>query len=132
MQTPSGVVEDTIPEDMSMVFDTEQGLVVLSGCGHAGIVNTLEHAQRSVRQAPIHAALGGFHLFALPDDRLDWTAAAMKRLAVANFLGAHCTGVEATYRLREKAGLTRRTCAVAAVGATFELGKGISAGAIAR
>ena len=41
-------VEDNIPEDMSLVADTDQGLVVLAGCGHAGIANTLEYARAVV------------------------------------------------------------------------------------
>ena len=44
---PDGrVVEDNVPEDMSLVLDTDKGLVVVSGCGHAGIINTLEYARR--------------------------------------------------------------------------------------
>src|SRR6185312_14247798 len=59
---PDGrLVEDTLPEDMSLVLDTDKGLVVVSGCGHAGIINTLEYAHRQVRETEIHAALGGFH-----------------------------------------------------------------------
>ena len=47
---PDGsMVEDTIPEDMSLVIDTDRGLVVISGCGHAGIINTLEYARAKVR-----------------------------------------------------------------------------------
>ena len=61
--SPAGPVDDTLPEDMSLVFDTPKGLVVLTGCGHAGIVNTVEHARKSVRAAPLYAVLGGFHLF---------------------------------------------------------------------
>ena len=40
-------VEDTIPEDQSLFFDTEDGIVLISGCGHAGIVNTLEHVKKN-------------------------------------------------------------------------------------
>jgi 7,8-dihydropterin-6-yl-methyl-4-(beta-D-ribofuranosyl)aminobenzene 5'-phosphate synthase len=132
VKTPEGLVEDTIPEDMSLVFDTEQGLVVLSGCGHAGVINTLEYARAKVRAAPVHAAIGGFHLFALDDDGVDWTAQKMREAGLQNLLGAHCTGVEAVYRIREKAGLTRRTCVVGAVGAGFQLGKGLAPGRLAR
>ena len=53
VRTPEGLVEDTIPEDQSLVFDTDRGLVVLAGCGHAGIVNTIEYARKVVRAAPI-------------------------------------------------------------------------------
>lgn len=132
MKTPAGLVEDNLPEDMSLVFDTDQGLVLLSGCGHAGVINTLEYARAKVRAAPVHAALGGFHLFHLDDTGVDCTAAKMREMGLQNLLGAHCTGIEAVYRIRDKAGLSRRTCVVGAVGAGFELGKGILPGRLAR
>jgi 7,8-dihydropterin-6-yl-methyl-4-(beta-D-ribofuranosyl)aminobenzene 5'-phosphate synthase len=132
IQTKDGWKEDTIPEDMSLVINTAQGLVVVSGCGHSGVINTLEYARGSIRNAPIHAALGGFHLYQLDDDKLRWTATKLREFGLQNFLGAHCTGIEATYRIRELAGLSRRTCSVGAVGAVFELGKGIDPGSIAR
>lgn len=125
-------IEDNLPEDQSLVIDTEQGLVVVSGCGHAGIINTLEYARQKVRNAPIHLALGGFHLFAANDEKLDWTAGKLKEFGLQQFLGGHCTGIEAVYRLRERAGLKRQTAMVAAVGASFTLGKGIDPRSLAR
>jgi 7,8-dihydropterin-6-yl-methyl-4-(beta-D-ribofuranosyl)aminobenzene 5'-phosphate synthase len=129
---PEGPVEDTIPEDQSLVIDTEQGLVVLAGCGHAGIVNTAAYARKVVREAPLHALLGGFHLYPLDDERLDWTASRLHEFGVDNLMGAHCTGIEAVYRLRERLGLSRRTAVVGAVGASFVLGKGIDPRDLAR
>ena len=113
-------VEDNVPEDMSLVLDTDKGLVLISGCGHAGIINTLEYARRKVREAPVHAALGGFHLFEADANTLDWTAAKLRPMAVANFLGAHCTGIESVYELRHRLGLHRANCAVGAVGGAVQ------------
>jgi 7,8-dihydropterin-6-yl-methyl-4-(beta-D-ribofuranosyl)aminobenzene 5'-phosphate synthase len=132
IQTAEGWKEDTLPEDMSMVVNTGHGLVVLAGCGHAGIVNTLEYARSSIRNAPIHAAVGGFHLFQLDDEKLRWTAAKLKEFGLSNFLGAHCTGIEAVYRIRDLTGLDRKRAAVAAVGAVYDLDKGLDPGSIAR
>lgn len=132
VQAPDGVTEDTIPEDMSLVFDTPSGLVVLSGCGHAGIVNTLEHARKSVRAAPIHAAVGGFHLFAASDAHLAWTTKQLKGMGLQHFLGAHCTGIEAVFRVREQCSLPRSAAVVGSVGAIFELGQGIRPTSLAR
>ena len=126
------LVEDNVPEDMSLVIDTDKGLVVLAGCGHAGIVNTLEYARRQVRETQVHAALGGFHLFEADAATLDWTAAKLRSFGVGNLLGAHCTGIEAVFGLRQRLGLTRATCAVGAVGARFSLEAGIDPGLIAR
>jgi 7,8-dihydropterin-6-yl-methyl-4-(beta-D-ribofuranosyl)aminobenzene 5'-phosphate synthase len=132
IQTPDGWKEDTIPEDMSLVINTAQGLVVISGCGHSGIINTLEYARSTVRNAPIQAAIGGFHLYQLDDEKLQWTAAKLREFGLGNFLGAHCTGIEAVYRIRELTGLDRRRCSVGAVGAVYDLNKGLDPGSIAR
>jgi 7,8-dihydropterin-6-yl-methyl-4-(beta-D-ribofuranosyl)aminobenzene 5'-phosphate synthase len=132
VQTPEGLVEDNVPEDTSLVIDTVDGLIVLSGCGHSGIINAMEYARKSVRAAPIYAAIGGFHLFAASDETLAWTAGRLKQFGVRHLLGAHCTGIEAVYRLRELAGLTRQTAVVGAVGATYTHGKGIDPTVLAR
>jgi 7,8-dihydropterin-6-yl-methyl-4-(beta-D-ribofuranosyl)aminobenzene 5'-phosphate synthase len=125
-------VEDTIAEDMSLVIDTDRGLVVLTGCGHAGIINTLQYARTKIRAAPVHAVIGGLHLFQLDEEHLKWTAAKLKEFGVQNFLGAHCTGIEATYRIRELCSLSRDTAAVAAVGGGFTLGEGLHPGRISK
>lgn len=132
VKTPDGLKEDSIPEDMSLVFETDKGLVVLSGCGHSGIINTLQYARDRIRQAPLYAAIGGFHLFGLDDSKLDWTAAKLRDFGLKQLLGGHCTGVEAVYRLRQQVGLTRQTCVVSAVGSSFSLDKGIDPLALAR
>jgi 7,8-dihydropterin-6-yl-methyl-4-(beta-D-ribofuranosyl)aminobenzene 5'-phosphate synthase len=125
-------VEDNLPEDQSLIIDTDRGLVLISGCGHAGVINTIDYANAKIRRAPVHAAIGGFHLFAGSDETLAWTAGKLKEFGLQNFLGAHCTGIEAVYRIRELTGLDRNTAIVGAVGAGFKLGTGIQAGSIAR
>ena len=125
-------VEDNVPEDMSLVLDTDKGLVLVSGCGHAGIINTLEYARQKVRETRVHAALGGFHLFEADATTLDWTAAKLRPMAVSNFLGAHCTGIEPVYQLRQRLGLGRANCSVGAVGARFTLRDGLDPGLLAR
>ena len=126
------MAEDNIPEDMSLVMDTAEGLVLISGCGHAGIINTIEHARATVRKAPVHSAIGGFHLLIADDARLNWTADKLKEFGLGSLMGAHCTGIEAVYRIRERAGLDRARAVVGAVGATFTLGKGFDPRALAR
>jgi 7,8-dihydropterin-6-yl-methyl-4-(beta-D-ribofuranosyl)aminobenzene 5'-phosphate synthase len=104
---------------------------VVSGCGHAGIINTLEYAREVVRQAPVVAAVGGFHLFGASDATLEWTGNKLKLFNLQYLLGAHCTGIEAVYRLRAMLGLTRKTAVVGAVGSSFTLETGISALSVA-
>jgi 7,8-dihydropterin-6-yl-methyl-4-(beta-D-ribofuranosyl)aminobenzene 5'-phosphate synthase len=125
-------VEDNLPEDQSLVFNTAQGLVLLAGCGHAGVINTLEYARKVVRPAPVNAAIGGFHLYNAKDEQLDWTADKLKEFQIAQILGAHCTGIESVYHLRQRLGLNRHNCVVGTVGATFDLKDGIHTGRIAQ
>jgi 7,8-dihydropterin-6-yl-methyl-4-(beta-D-ribofuranosyl)aminobenzene 5'-phosphate synthase len=125
MFTPAGEAEDNIPEDMALVFDTAKGLVVLTGCGHAGVINIIEHAREIVRPDRVHALIGGFHLFNASEETLAWTADKLDEFGVENFVGAHCTGLEPVYRFRKEVGLDRAHAVVGAVGATFEVGRGI-------
>jgi 7,8-dihydropterin-6-yl-methyl-4-(beta-D-ribofuranosyl)aminobenzene 5'-phosphate synthase len=127
-----GWTEDNVPEDQSLVFNTSRGLVLLTGCGHAGVINTLQYARQVIRPAPVDAAIGGFHLFNAKDEQIDWTADKLKEFQIAQILGAHCTGVETVYRMRQRLGLNRHTCVVGTVGATFDLQDGIHTGSIAR
>ncbi|MEJ7823710.1 MAG: MBL fold metallo-hydrolase, partial [Chitinophagaceae bacterium] len=86
------IVEDNIPEDMSLIIRTEKGLVLLSGCGHSGIINTITHTQNNLKQLPVFAAIGGFHLLNNPDEQIKWTASQLKQSGIKYFMGAHCTG----------------------------------------
>jgi len=130
--TPAGEVEDNIPEDMALVIDTAAGLVILTGCGHAGVVNIADYARSIVRPARLHALIGGIHLFEATDETLAWTAGKLRGFGVDNFIGAHCTGLETVYRFRRDLGLDRAHAVVGAVGATFELGRGVDPREIAR
>jgi len=132
VNTGSAWVEDNVPDDQSLVFNTAHGLVLLSGCGHSGIVNTLQYARGFLRPAPIDAAVGGFHLFVATDQQLAWTASKLKEYQTQRILGAHCTGIESVYRLRELLGLSRQTCLVGTIGAVYDLNSGIHTGPIAQ
>jgi 7,8-dihydropterin-6-yl-methyl-4-(beta-D-ribofuranosyl)aminobenzene 5'-phosphate synthase len=56
----------------------------------------------------------------------------MKEFKAANLMGAHCTGIEAVYRIREKLGLPRASAVVGSVGSSFVLGEGIHPGPLAK
>ena len=129
IRAPDGsLVPDTTPDDAALVFDTPRGLVVLTGCGHAGLINTLEYARVITKRpdAPIYAVTGGFHLLRASDGSLDWTVEKLRALGVQIIHGAHCTGFEAVYRLRTQLGLPREAASVAAVGSWFDLKEGIN------
>lgn len=131
-ETREGPAKDEVPEDTSIVLDGPDGLLVLTGCGHAGIVNTLEAAQGIVRNANVSAVVGGLHLYDADDATLEWTGGELRRLGVKHVLGTHCTGIEAVFQLRAAAGLDRHTCVVGSVGSSYQDGKGIEPGGLAR
>jgi 7,8-dihydropterin-6-yl-methyl-4-(beta-D-ribofuranosyl)aminobenzene 5'-phosphate synthase len=131
IRTSTGDMPDNIPDDAALVFKTNDGLVILTGCGHAGIVNIATYAQTSTNTPTVLAVIGGLHLFAKPDSVVDWTGAQLKRMGVKYLLAGHCTGIEATMRLRRALGLSRQTAPVSSVGSSFTLHKGIYPGELA-
>jgi 7,8-dihydropterin-6-yl-methyl-4-(beta-D-ribofuranosyl)aminobenzene 5'-phosphate synthase len=130
--TAEGAQADTVPEDLSLVIDGKDGLVVITGCGHAGIGNVLSQARDMVPGAPVKAVLGGLHLYDADETTLSWTAGQMRQAGVRQLVGAHCTGIEALHRLRDLLGLDRKTAVVGAVGARYSAAGGIEPGAIAQ
>jgi len=89
----SKLVRDDIEDDQALVLSVEgKGLVVVAGCAHSGIVNTVRYAQEITGVERVHAVLGGFHLARAEDDELDQTVAAFKKWAPALISPSHCTG----------------------------------------
>jgi 7,8-dihydropterin-6-yl-methyl-4-(beta-D-ribofuranosyl)aminobenzene 5'-phosphate synthase len=95
----SGKEVDTTPDDQSLVIDTAKGLVVLLGCCHAGIVNTLEHVSRMTGRRDFHAVVGGTHLGFCGNEQFEQTVAALKRVGIKKLAVSHCTGFAAAARL---------------------------------
>lgn len=118
-------VRDFVPESQALVIRTEEGPIVLLGCGHSGVVNALDHIQESIQDEAIHALMGGLHLFAASDETLEWTADRLRDIGVENLMAGHCTGIEPLMRLRAGLNLDRSTAVVGAVGSSFVLGEGI-------
>lgn len=132
IETTDGIVEDNIPEDQSLVIDTQDGFVLISGCGHAGLVNTLEHISANINQEKVFAIIGGFHLITATDEQLKWTAGHLQNFGVSKIIGSHCTGINALYTLKDLMSLDRKNAVVGSVGDIFDLETGIKAGIIAR
>lgn len=131
IETDTGIMEDNIPEDQSLVIDTNDGFVLISGCGHAGIINTLEHIRSNIHEEKVFAAIGGFHLVNATDEHLKWTADKLRLFGVSKIIGAHCTGINSLYVLRGLLNLSRQDAVVGSVGDSFDLENGINAGLIA-
>jgi 7,8-dihydropterin-6-yl-methyl-4-(beta-D-ribofuranosyl)aminobenzene 5'-phosphate synthase len=96
------LVADDFTDEIALVIQNRDGLVVLSGCGHNGILNLLDRVGVSFRKVPIKAVLGGFHLMNPRLVELSQSKSEIEQLAqdlldsgVQRFMTGHCTGVDA-------------------------------------
>jgi 7,8-dihydropterin-6-yl-methyl-4-(beta-D-ribofuranosyl)aminobenzene 5'-phosphate synthase len=86
---------DSLVDDQALFIETLQGVVVLLGCGHSGVINTLEYVQALTGGKPIRAVIGGMHLLNATAERLAFTGDALDHLSIPYLAPNHCTGVNA-------------------------------------
>lgn len=109
---------DTTPDDQSLVLETDKGLVIILGCCHAGLINTLEHIAYLTGRRDVYAVIGGTHLGFCGQEQLGSTISALKKWGVSKLAASHCTGFAASARLsREMPGEFQ----LAMVGYTLEV-----------
>jgi 7,8-dihydropterin-6-yl-methyl-4-(beta-D-ribofuranosyl)aminobenzene 5'-phosphate synthase len=90
---------DSTPDDQSLVVETGKGLVLVLGCCHAGLVNTLEHVAYLTGRRDIYAVIGGTHLGFCGQEQIAQTVAALRKLGIKKLAASHCTGFAASARL---------------------------------
>ncbi len=83
---------DPLVDDQSLFFETKEGVVVLLGCAHSGVVNTLRYVRELTGGKPVHAVLGGMHLLQASPERLARTIEEFRRLDIRLIAPCHCTG----------------------------------------
>jgi 7,8-dihydropterin-6-yl-methyl-4-(beta-D-ribofuranosyl)aminobenzene 5'-phosphate synthase len=98
----SGCTADPLADDQSLVIRTGKGLVLILGCCHAGLVNTIEHARRETGVDAIYAVIGGTHLGFCGPGQLDETVRALKTYRIRKICAGHCTGFTAAARLAKE------------------------------
>lgn len=87
------LVPDRHPDEHATCYIVQgRGLVVISSCGHAGLINTVKTAMKVANVDKLHAVIGGFHLGPAPQDYVDHTVAELKALAPDVVVPMHCTG----------------------------------------
>jgi len=98
------VKQDPINDDSAIVFHIkDKGLVILSGCAHAGIINTTKYAQAVTGMNKIHAIMGGFHLSGADfNSVIKPTSDALKKLAPDYIVPTHCTGRAAIMHIEKE------------------------------
>lgn len=93
---------DLLPDDQAMYLETPSGIVVLLGCGHSGVINTLDHIRELTDGRPIQAVIGGMHLLRAGTERLAFTAEHLARMEIRYLAPIHCTGTEASGYFRAR------------------------------
>ncbi len=89
-------VPDPLADDSSLILDTEKGLVVLLGCCHRGLINTLKHVINLTGNKKIYAIMGGLHLGQASDMKLKQIINWLREFDVKRIGVSHCTGMPAT------------------------------------
>ena len=97
-------VPDRITDDQALVIESEKGLIVILGCAHSGVVNTLEYVSLKTGKKTIHTVIGGMHLIHADRQRLDFTVGAFRKYDVQNIIPLHCTGQTASNFLNNQLG----------------------------
>lgn len=90
---------DSITDDQAIYFESKEGLVVILGCAHAGVVNTLEHVMKLTRKTKVHAVMGGMHLVNADEARIRRTKEYFAQVGVQKLMPCHCTGIRAVSKL---------------------------------
>lgn len=93
---------DFLADDLALIINAEFGLVVILGCAHRGIINTLRHAQNLTGQKLVYAVIGGTHLFRASEERLAKTITDLKEMGIQRLGVSHCTGFHASARLAQE------------------------------
>ena len=95
---------DPVSDDMSMWFETDKGLVILLGCCHSGVVNTVNYIRQVSGIEKISGIVGGMHLIRASKERMDKTLEAMKSWNMDFLIPCHCTGDNAMQQMKDYLG----------------------------
>ncbi len=97
-------VSDPMPDDLSLVFILDEGLVIVTGCSHAGVISIIESAVRMTGVERVAAVIGGFHLIDADDARIEATVKKLADYNIGRIYTGHCTGLKAEARLQQAFG----------------------------
>jgi len=98
------LIPDPLADDMALIIRTGQGLALITGCAHRGIINTVRHVQKLTGGEHIHTIIGGTHLMFSSADRIGKTAAELKELGLTRLGVSHCTGFHPAAALAKEFG----------------------------
>ena len=120
---PSGIfikkgndlIPDIIQDDQSLGYLTDKGWIMMSGCGHSGIINSGENL-KTIKSVPIYGVIGGFHLWRASNQVLTDTSTWLKNSGLKKFMGGHCTGIQSAITISDFIGIPKENLSHTAVG----------------
>lgn len=95
---------DMLVDDQALLIETPRGWAVITGCGHSGLINTLNYAKELIGNRHICAVIGGLHLFRASAERIRATTENLRAFGIELIVPCHCTGFEATGVLQNQFG----------------------------
>ncbi len=101
---PGAERPDWIQDDMAIWVNTPKGLILITGCCHSGLINTIDHAFRTSGSNELDSIVGGLHLLNASGPRLRKTADKLEKLHVSKVFACHCTGEIARNFLGDRLG----------------------------
>jgi 7,8-dihydropterin-6-yl-methyl-4-(beta-D-ribofuranosyl)aminobenzene 5'-phosphate synthase len=106
---------DLLPDDQALAVRTPRGVVLLLGCAHSGVVNTIDYVAQLLGEGQLFAVVGGMHLMKASRERIKATLHAFERYNVQRIGPCHCTGIAATAALWHHFTERCRECSVKTV-----------------
>lgn len=97
----AGQFTDVIPDDQALWVNTPQGLIIILGCCHAGVVNSIEYIRHLARESRVAGIIGGFHLLNASPERIEQTLIYLKKIKPNFIFAGHCTGDNVIVKMRE-------------------------------
>ena len=111
--------EETFRDEIAIYINVKnKGLVVLTGCGHTGIINIIKHGQKLCGLNKIYAVIGGFHLNWCSEEHMNRVLSFFRELNPTVISGVHCTGFAFNAKLFS---VLPKNASLAVVGTTFNL-----------
>ncbi len=93
-------VPDELDDDLSLIFHlSDDTVVILAGCCHAGIVNTAHLTTKLIQSKKIIGIIGGLHLHDASEERLEKTVQELKKYPISKMAACHCTGLRGKFAL---------------------------------
>ena len=116
-------IDSPVPDDQSLFLKTQKGLLIISGCAHRGIVNTIQLAQKLCKTEKIYMVIGGIHLLNTSRRQQNMTLDFFKSLDIEKIGVSHCTGMKAAGFLAQNLGFDKFFYNNAGTSISFEKGE---------